>query len=63
VTIGNVRALSIDQKSFESFLRDRSDVSLAVIQVLCERLKQASDFVYTSDYEKSLWKTCSTRIF
>ena len=45
--IGNVRALSIDQKSFESLLRDRSDVSLAVIEVLCERLKQASNFVYT----------------
>jgi CRP/FNR family cyclic AMP-dependent transcriptional regulator len=43
--IGNVRALSIDQKSFEALLRDRSDVSLAVIQVLCERLKQASHFV------------------
>jgi len=43
--IGNVRALSIDQKSFESLLRDRSDVSLAVIQVLCERLKQASNFM------------------
>jgi CRP-like cAMP-binding protein len=44
--IGNVRALSIDQKSFEALLRDRSDVSLAVIQVLCERLRQASNFVY-----------------
>jgi CRP/FNR family cyclic AMP-dependent transcriptional regulator len=44
--IGNVRALSIDQKSFEALLRDRLDVSLAVIQVLCERLKQASNFVY-----------------
>jgi CRP-like cAMP-binding protein len=43
--VGNVRALSIDQKSFESLLRDRSDVSLAVIQVLCERLKQASNFM------------------
>ena len=41
-TAGNVRALCIDQKSFESLLRDRPDVSLAVIQVLCERLKEAS---------------------
>ena len=41
-TVGNVRALCIDQKSFESLLRDRPDVSLAVIQVLCERLKEAS---------------------
>jgi hypothetical protein len=42
-SVGNVRALSIDQKSFESLLRDRPDVSLAVIQVLCERLKEASN--------------------
>jgi HEAT repeat protein len=42
-SVGNVRALCIDQKSFESLLRDRPDVSLAVIQVLCERLKEASN--------------------
>ena len=42
-SIGNVRALSIDQKSFESLLRDRPDVSLSIIQVLCERLKEASN--------------------
>lgn len=41
-SVGNVRALCIDQKSFEALLRDRPDVSLAVIQVLCERLKEAS---------------------
>jgi CRP/FNR family transcriptional regulator len=41
--IGHVRALCIDRKSFESILRDRPDVSLAVIQVLCERLKEASN--------------------
>ena len=40
--VGDVRALSIDQKSFESLLRDRPDASLAVIQVLSERLKEAS---------------------
>ena len=39
---GDVRTLCIDQKSFESLLRDRPDASLAVIQVLCERLKEAS---------------------
>ena len=38
--IGNVHALFINQKSFESILRDRPGVSLAVIQVLCERLKE-----------------------
>ncbi|HEX6033208.1 MAG TPA: cyclic nucleotide-binding domain-containing protein, partial [Anaerolineales bacterium] len=42
VAVGNVRALSIDQKSFESLLRDRPDASLAVIQVLTQRLKEAS---------------------
>ncbi|HEX2998450.1 MAG TPA: cyclic nucleotide-binding domain-containing protein, partial [Anaerolineales bacterium] len=40
--VGNVRALCIDQKSFESILRDRPDVSLAVIQILCKRLKEVS---------------------
>jgi CRP-like cAMP-binding protein len=39
---GDVRALCIDQKSFEALLRDRPDVSLAVIQVLSERLKEIS---------------------
>lgn len=39
--IGTVRTLCIDQKSFESLLRDRPDASLAVIQILCARLKEA----------------------
>jgi CRP/FNR family cyclic AMP-dependent transcriptional regulator len=47
-TVGNVRALCIDQKSFESLLRDRPDVSLAVIQILCERLKEASTKLHRS---------------
>ncbi|HSK87876.1 MAG TPA: HEAT repeat domain-containing protein, partial [Anaerolineales bacterium] len=38
--VGNVHTLCIDQKSFESLLRDRPDVSLAVIQILCKRLKE-----------------------
>jgi CRP/FNR family transcriptional regulator, cyclic AMP receptor protein len=38
--VGNVHTLCIDQKSFESLLRDRPDASLAVIQILCERLKE-----------------------
>jgi CRP-like cAMP-binding protein len=42
IAVGNVRALCIDQKSFEALLRDRPDVSLVVIQVLCKRLKEAS---------------------
>ena len=40
--VGNVRTLCLDQKSFESILRDRPDVSLAVIQILCKRLKEAT---------------------
>jgi len=40
--VGNVHTLCIDQKSFESLLRDRPDASLAVIQVLCERLQEVS---------------------
>jgi len=45
-TIGDVRALCLDQKSFESLLRDRPDASLVVIQVLCERLKEVSNRLY-----------------
>lgn len=41
IALGTVHTLFINQKSFESLLRDRPDVSLAVIQVLCERLKEA----------------------
>ena len=46
--VGDVHALCIDQKSFESLLRDRPDVSLAVIQVLCERLKEADTKLHHS---------------
>jgi HEAT repeat protein len=42
IAVGNVRALCLDQKSFEALLRDRPDASLAVIQVLCKRLKELS---------------------
>ncbi len=48
VAVGNVRALSIDQKSFESLLRDRPDASLAVIQVLTQRLREASSRLHRS---------------
>ena len=46
--VGAVRTLAINQKSFESLLRDRPDVSLAVIQVLCERLKEADQKLHRS---------------
>jgi CRP/FNR family transcriptional regulator len=42
VAVGDVRTLSIDQKSFEGLLRERPDVSWSVIQVLNRRLKEAS---------------------
>jgi CRP/FNR family transcriptional regulator len=40
--VGDVRTLCIDQKSFEALLHDRPDVSMAVIQVLSQRLKEIS---------------------
>jgi CRP/FNR family transcriptional regulator len=42
VAVGDVRTLCIDQKSFEGLIRERPDVSLAVIEVLRQRLKEAS---------------------
>ena len=41
IAISDVRALCIDQKSFEGLMRDRPDVSLAVIRELSKRLKEA----------------------
>jgi CRP/FNR family transcriptional regulator len=42
VASGNVRALCMDQKSFEALLLDRPEVSLAVIQVLSRRLQEVT---------------------
>jgi CRP-like cAMP-binding protein len=42
IAVGDVRALCIDHKSFEALLRERPDVSWSVIQVLNQRLKEAS---------------------
>ena len=42
VAVGDVRTLCIDQKSFEGLIRERPDVSLAVMQALIKRLKEAS---------------------
>lgn len=39
---GDVHLLCLDQKSFEGLLRERPEVSLAVMRMLCERLRQAS---------------------
>ena len=42
VAVGDVRTLCIDQKSFEGLIRERPDVSLGVMRVLSQRLKEAS---------------------
>lgn len=42
IAAGDVRTLCIDQKSFEGLLRERPDVSLAVIHELNIRLKEMS---------------------
>jgi len=39
---GDVHLLCLDQKNFEGLLRERPEVSLAVIRMLCERLRQAT---------------------
>jgi HEAT repeat protein len=38
---GSVRTLSLDQRSFQRILRDRPDVSLAVMRVLSDRLRES----------------------
>lgn len=40
VAAGDLRALCIDQKQFEGLLRERPETSLAVMRVLCARLKE-----------------------
>jgi CRP-like cAMP-binding protein len=42
VAAGEVRTLCIDRRSFEEILRGRFEISLAVMQELCERLKESS---------------------
>lgn len=43
IASGTVRTLCIDQKKFEGILRERPEISLAMMRVLCQRLKEASD--------------------
>jgi HEAT repeat protein len=43
IASGDVRALCIDQKSFEGLMRERPEVSLYIIQVLSKRLKELTD--------------------
>jgi hypothetical protein len=40
VAHGEVRVLCIDRQSFEGLLRERPETSLAVMRVLCQRLKE-----------------------
>jgi len=40
VAAGDLRTLCIDQKQFEGLLRERPETSLAVMRVLCARLKE-----------------------
>lgn len=42
IASGDVRVLCLDQKSFEALLRERPEISLAVMRVLCARLKEAT---------------------
>jgi cyclic nucleotide-binding protein/HEAT repeat protein len=41
VSSGEVRTLSIDRRRFERILRERPDASLAVMRVLCDRLRES----------------------
>jgi hypothetical protein len=43
IASGDVRALCVDQKSFEGLMRERTEVSLFIIQVLSKRLKELMD--------------------
>jgi CRP-like cAMP-binding protein len=40
IASGDVRALCIDQKTFEGLIRERPEVSLFIIQTLSKRLKE-----------------------
>lgn len=42
IAVGNVRALCLDRLNFESLLRERPEVGLAVMRELCVRLKERS---------------------
>jgi hypothetical protein len=43
VASDTVRTLCIEQKKFEGILRERPEISLAMMRVLCRRLKEAND--------------------
>ena len=41
VAVGDVRTLCIDRQQFEGILRERPETSLALMRVLCQRLREA----------------------
>jgi HEAT repeat protein len=41
IAVGDVRTLCISRQQFEGLLRERPETSLAVMRVLCQRLKEA----------------------
>jgi hypothetical protein len=43
IASGDVRTLCLDRKNFEGLIRERPDVSLVIIQVLSQRLKEATE--------------------
>ena len=42
VAMGDMRTLSIGQKEFQGILRERPETDLAVMRVLCARIKELS---------------------
>jgi CRP-like cAMP-binding protein len=40
IAAGDVRVICLDRLNFQSLLRERPDVSLAIMRVLCSRLKE-----------------------
>jgi hypothetical protein len=49
VAQGDVRVLNIEQAQFEAILRERPDTSLAVMRVLCARLKEVQKLGVTKE--------------
>jgi len=45
IAAGEVHLLCLDRKSFEGLLRERPEVSLAVMRVLCTKLKEATKLI------------------
>jgi HEAT repeat protein len=43
IASGDVRTLCLDRNNFEGLIRERPDVSLVIIQVLSQRLKEATE--------------------